>query len=251
MSPLPTRRSTTRTTNKLGARTLPMERSDDAWDAHDDGQEDETLPRRPRRQFFNRGTASLAALITCAAGFYAGIRIEKGQLASSSSALSTTGTGTGASASRRAAFAALFSGGSGATGSTGSTSATGATRSTGTSGTAAATGGFGGFGAAAGGGTVGTVAVVNGKTLDVTETSGNTVKVKLSSATKVSKTETVGRSAVRPGDSVVITGVTGSGGTVSAAAVTDSGNHSTASSTTSSSSGSSSSGVSSLFSAGG
>ena len=92
MSPLPTRRSTTRTTNKLGARTLPMERSDDAWDAHDDGQEDETLPRRPRRQFFNRGTASLAALITCAAGFYAGIRIEKGQLASSSSALSTTGT---------------------------------------------------------------------------------------------------------------------------------------------------------------
>ncbi len=91
----------------------------------------------------------------------------------------------------------------------------------------------------------------------MTESSGNTIKVQLSSATKVSKTQSAPRSAIRPGDTVVIQGVTGSGGTVSAASVTDSGTRagpgSTASGSSSSSSGSGSAGsaVGSLFSSGG
>ena len=53
-----------------------------------DGEEQETLarPGRPRRQLFNRRSASLLALVVGVIGFYAGVRVEKGQLSSSSSA---------------------------------------------------------------------------------------------------------------------------------------------------------------------
>ena len=102
----------------------------------------------------------------------------------------------------------------------------------------------------------GTVASVKGKTIYVTDTSGNTVKVKLSSATKISKTESVSRHAIRPGDTVIVSGVPASGGATNAATITDSGNRSSGS-TSSGSSGSGSGGsgsgsaVGSLFSSGG
>ena len=67
---------------------------------------------------------------------------------------------------------------------------------------------------------------VNGKTILVTDTSGNTVKVKISSSTKITKNQSVSRHAIRPGDTIVVTGVGGSGQTTTAATITDSGNRS-------------------------
>jgi len=46
-------------------------------------------PGRRRRRFFNKRSAALAAAITCAAGFYAGIAVEKGQRAASGDKVST------------------------------------------------------------------------------------------------------------------------------------------------------------------
>ena len=65
--------------------------------------------------------------------------------------------------------------------------------------------------AAGGGASIGTVASLDGGTIYVKTVSGNTVKVKLVSATKVSKSLTVSRKALRPGDSVVVQGASGSG----------------------------------------
>jgi hypothetical protein len=191
----------------------PEQRGAD-WSAYQDEPSD-PLPHRPRRQFFNRRTAAFGAVITCAIGFYAGVRIEKGQLAGASTTASSVAGG---------AARGLGGAGAGAPGGFGS-AVSGAGR---TGGFAGATGGAGGGGGGApggagGGASVGTVASVSGKTIYVTGTSGNTTKVRLSSATKVSKTQPVSRSAIRPGDTIVVQGVTGSGGTVSAASVTDSG----------------------------
>jgi hypothetical protein len=221
--------------------TYTPDRREEDWDAPQDEPATETeapLPRRTRRQFFNRRTAALGALVTCAIGFYAGIRVEKSQVSSSGAALgSAAGSRTGA---RAAAFAAL-AGRGGATGS-------------------GAGGGFGGAGGAAGANaSFGTVASVNGKTIDVTDTSGNTVKVKVSPSTKITKNQSVSRHAIRPGDTIIVTGASGSGGTTTAATITDSGNRSggSGSSSSSGSSGSASgsggggSAVGSLFSSGG
>lgn len=218
--------------------TISYEQPGDTW--HDD-ELDGGLPGRPRRRWLTPWSALLLALVTAAIGFYVGIRIEKGQVAGSS---------TGGAAGLASRFARL-------TGASGTSGATGGARSGGARGG----GGFPGFAGAGafGGGTAGSVASVNGKTVYVTETSGNTVKVKLSSATKLTKSETVGRSKINPGDRVLISGVTGSGGTISATSVTDSGSSggsagpgasgsgSSSSSSGSGSSSSSSSSVSSLF----
>jgi hypothetical protein len=191
------------------------------------------LPPRRRLRLLTPGTALLAALMTCAIGFYAGVRIEKGQLASSSSATASRTVTSLRSARAGAAgrFAGLFAGGAGAA-----------------AGGAAARGGSASFG---------TVASVSGRSLDVTVTSGNTVKVTLSSQTKVTKTVPVAHGAIHPGDTVAIQGVPGNSGSISAASITDSGARSAgtgASSTGNGSGGASSgggSGVSSLFSGGG
>ena len=119
---------------------------------------------------------------------------------------------------------------------------------------AAGAGGSGGANAS-----FGTVASVNGRTILVTDTSGNTVKVKVASSTKVTKNQSVSRHAIRPGDTIVVTGVSGSGGTTTAATITDSGNRSGGSGSGSSggsgsgsgSGGGGNSAVGSLFSSGG
>ena len=75
---------------------------------------------------------------------------------------------------------------------------------------AAFPGGAGGFpGAALGGGnaSIGTVSSVDGNTIYITDTSGNTVKVTLSSATKITKSLGVSKHSLHPGDSVVIRGL--------------------------------------------
>jgi hypothetical protein len=204
--------------------TVSYDAAERDWDPEEPA---EPLPRRPRRQFFNRKSAALVALITCAAGFYAGVRVEKGQVSGSSTALRLPG-------------------------------ATGATRS-GASGASRA-GGFPGFAGGAGGNaSIGTVASVRGSTIVLTETSGNTVKVRLSRSTKITKNQSVSRHAVRPGDTIIVQGAPNSKGTTVAASVTDSGASSTGSGSSSSSGGSSSGsssggsggGVGSLFSSGG
>jgi hypothetical protein len=177
---------------------VPYDSHEQGWDATD--QEPSMTPARPRRRFFNRRSAALAAVITCAAGFYAGIRVEKNQLASTASAATTSATGA-AAGTRTGAGA----GGAGAAGGL--------------------AGRFGGGGASGGGGgaSLGTISSVNGKTIYLTDTTGNTVKVTLSSSTKLTKSLGVSTSALHPGDTVVIQGVKNSGGALVATSVSDSG----------------------------
>jgi hypothetical protein len=163
-------------------------------------------PGRPRRRFFNRKSAALAALVTCAGGFYAGIQVEKGQLPSTTPVPTASATGAAAGAGAR---------------------------------TGAAAGGFGGGarfgglgGGAAGNASIGTIASVNGRTIYLTETSGNTVKVTLSGSTKLTKNLGVSKSSLHPGDAVVVQGVKNSMGTLVATSVSDSGARTTASGST-------------------
>jgi hypothetical protein len=214
-------------------------------DYDDDFGTDASLPGRPRRVLVNRYSAGLAAVLIGAACFYAGVRVEKSQVSSRSS----TGTGgTGAFAALASRFGAAAGSGSSATARSGGAAA-------GRFGGAAGAGGFAGFaGAGAGGGTAGTISTIDGDTLYLTESSGNTVKVKLSSATTLTKTVSVAKKSLFPGDTVSVTGAT-KGGTVTATAVADSGSSSAATSSTSgttgasssSSTGSGASGLSSLF----
>jgi hypothetical protein len=79
--------------------------------------------------------------------------------------------------------------------------------------------------------------------------------VKLSGATKISKSVTVKPKNLYPGDQVVIAGAKGSSGTIAATSVTDSGASSTGGSSSTSSSSSSGTGsarsaISSLFGGG-
>jgi Domain of unknown function (DUF5666) len=159
---------------------------EEEWDT----VEEVALPGRPRRKVLTWWSAGLFALLLCAVGFYAGVRVEKTQLAGSSSN----------------AFSAAAAGRTGTAGRTGATGFRAA---------------FGGAGP--GGSTFGTVSSISGNSLFVTDTSGNTVKVTVSSATKVTKNIGVGKKAVRPGDLVVVSGAKGSNGTVSATTVSDSG----------------------------
>jgi hypothetical protein len=198
------------------------------------------LQRRPRRRRLTGPTAAVLAAVTCAAGFYGGVRVEKGQV-------TTSGTTPGLAAAASFGRSATAGRGAGAT-------------------TAGARGGFAGFsgsprGAGAGGATpaFGTVASVDGKTLVLTESSGDTVKVRITSATKIDKTESTGRGAIHPGDTITVSGTTAKSGTVSAATVTDGGasasgsgsTTSSGSSTTTGSRGAARAAIGSLFSGSG
>jgi len=157
---------------------------------YDSQPEEQTfaLPGRRRRRFLNRKSAALAAAIACLAGFYAGVLVEKGQVGgATTTTASLPGTGAGA----RPGF---LGGGRG-----------------------------GGAGGGNGNASFGTVSSVNGNTIYLTDSSGNTVKVTLSSAAKVTKSQSVSKSSVRPGDAVLIQGLKSSNGTVAATSVSDTG----------------------------
>jgi hypothetical protein len=213
---------------------IPYDSPQEDWDGYpDDDVDEQPLPGRPRRQYFNRRSAALVALVVGAIGFYAGVRVEKSQVSSSS----TSAQASALSASARTAAAGLGS-------------RTGAAALSGAGGfRAGAASGFG----AGGNASFGTVSSISGNALYVTESSGNTLKVKLSRATKITKSVTVGKSAVRPGDTVVIRGLNSSGA-ISATSVSDSGAGSASSSSGGSGgaggSGSSGSAVNSLFGSG-
>jgi hypothetical protein len=146
------------------------------------------------------------------------VRVEKNQLSNSSSTSGALANGSGAGALRAAARGGAAGGG--ATGASGSGAASRA------GGLRALFGGGGGGGFAGAGGagaTFGTVSSISGDNLYITEATGNTVKVTLSSATKVTKNVSVGKNAVRPGDTVVVAGAKNSDGTVSATTLSDTG----------------------------
>jgi hypothetical protein len=163
------------------------------------GIDDETdwddAPIVPRARM-PRPTKLLLVVVLAAAAFAGGIFAQRHWGKSS-------GSGSGGSASSAASrFAGAGAGGSGAGRRFGG----------------AATGTTGGAGAF-GGATIGQVAYLRGSTLYVTTTDGNTVKVAVPRGTPVTKSVTTTVRAVRPGDTVVVRGSAGKGGTVSAQSV--------------------------------
>jgi hypothetical protein len=174
--------------------------------AHDPVEEDDwpeegvELPRRPRRRLLTPVPIALAAVLLTACGFIGGVLVEKGQGTSSSS--------TGAASGLAARFAGLRGTGAGT-----GTSAAGASAG------GASAGGFAGGAGGAGGATTGQVAFIQGSTLYVTNTQGNTVKVNTSPASTVTKTVSSSVKAIHPGETVVIVGAAGAGGTVSAESI--------------------------------
>ena len=199
---------------------IPYDRPDEGWDSYQEGTEDYSLPGRPRRQWFNKTSAAVFALLLAVIGFYVGVRVEKSQVSNTSSS-SGAGALSSAAAARLAAAGRTGAGGTASRGA-GATGA-GATGASATGGGGGFRSLFGGGGAGGAGATFGTVSTVNGDALYITEANGNTVKVTLSSATKVTKNVSVGKDAVRPGDTVVVAGAKNSDGTVSATTLSDTG----------------------------
>jgi uncharacterized protein DUF5666 len=173
---------------------VPYDTNERDWDTNE--QEQFAPPGRPHRRFFNRRSAALAAVITCAGGFYAGVRVEKSQLSNTASAATTSAPGATAGGSR----------------------AVGSSTPGGPAGGGRFAGGPGG-----GNASFGKVSSVNGNTIYLTDPTGNTVKVTLSSATKLTKSLGVSKSSLHPGDSVVIQGAKDSNGSLVATSVSDSG----------------------------
>jgi hypothetical protein len=184
--------------------TAAYEPAEEEWLEDPPGSE---LPPRPRRRLLTPVPLALMGVLAIACGFIGGVLVEKGQNSSSSS-----GAGASGLASR---FAALRAGATGTAGASG-TSGTG-TRS----GAGSETGGFGGGAGAAGfkRPTAGTVAYLDGDTLYVTNAEGNTIKVTTSAGTTVNKTVKSSVKGIHPGETVTITGETGSGGSVSAESI--------------------------------
>ena len=157
--------------------------------------EHEELPRRARARLLTPLTVVLMLVLFAACGFIGGVLVQKQQ--------QTTATVVGAAASTRL--------GTGATGASG------------------ASGGFGGrFSSLLGGGagsraTVGTVTNIDGRKLFVTTAAGTMVEVLTTPESKITKSVSVGSKSVHPGDSVVVSGIKASNGSVTASSVSDSG----------------------------
>jgi hypothetical protein len=155
------------------------------------------LPPRPRQRLLGAGgnpiALALLAVLLIACGFIGGVLIEKGEASASSS--------PGSASSLASRFAALR----------GATTGAGARPSA-----AGAFAGGSGIGARA---TIGTVAYLSGNTLYVTNAEGNTVKVKTTAGTSVSKTVKASVKGIHPGETVTITGASGSDGALSAESI--------------------------------
>jgi hypothetical protein len=150
----------------------------------EDGPGADFLPPRSRSRLLRPLTVILFAASLAGAGFLGGVVIEKQQQPASSSVAG-------------ARPVASTSGGPAGAGAAPSTGGAGAV--------------------------VGQVSTVNGGTLYVTDSSGNTIKVTTSAAAKITKTAAASVHSVHPGDTVVIQGATGADGTIAATAVRDSG----------------------------
>ncbi len=143
----------------------------------------EILARRRRR--LPKLTLTLAALLVVAAAFAVGAEVQKHY-----------GTASASAANPAAAFAAARA--------------------------ARGLGGFGGGGGSAGAGggtTTGTVTLIKGSTLYVTDSSGNTVLVKTSATSRVTKSVASSVKNIRPGAGVTVQGATATDGSVTATSI--------------------------------
>ena len=145
--------------------------------------EAQELPVRPRRRLVTPVRATLAAGLIAAAGFLGGVEVQKSQ---------------GGSSSNSSGPPAAFSGGPPGGGAGGA--------------------GFGGQQQS--NATVGSIRSKDGSTLYVEDSSGNTVKVKTTSNSKVTRAASSSTGAIHPGDSVVIQGTKSSSGVVTATQIT-------------------------------
>lgn len=158
-----------------------------------DGGDDfvaEILTRRKRRLPIL--TAILVLAVAAGGAFIAGAEVQKHYGTSSSA----TSGGTGAASAFSAFASRLRAGGAGG-----------------------GPGFFGGGGAGGGGGTAGTVTLIKGSTLYVTESTGNTVLVHTSPASRVTRTVGGTLQTIHPGDTVTVTGVQAKNGSYTAAAI--------------------------------
>jgi hypothetical protein len=163
--------------------------------------EPDELPPRPRARLLTPLTVVLMLVLFAAGGFIGGVLVQKGQQSGSA-------TLAGGASSRFGAGATGASGAAGAAGGAGGFASRFASR----------------FGGGAGSlGTVGTVTNIDGDRLYVTTAAGTITQVVMTHESKITKSQPVGANAIRPGDSVVVSGVTATNGTVTAASVTDSG----------------------------
>jgi len=161
--------------------------------------EPEEAPPRPRRKLLSPVPTTLLVVLLIVGGFLAGVEVENGQSSSGPS----SGLPAGLSALRSAA-------------------AGGTSKSTGGAPSGfpgAGGGGVPGAGFSAGGLTTGEVSYVSGSTLYVTDTEGNTVKVKAPAGTNVTKTVSTSVHTVHPGDTVIVKGSQNKNGSVTASSV--------------------------------
>jgi hypothetical protein len=147
------------------------------------------LPRRERRRLVTpvgvvAGAAAIAAL-----GFFGGVQAQQSRGSSAPAAGRVAGGFPGAAGGRPGA-----GGGAGA-------------------------GGAAGAGQQQAGATVGQVSSLDGTTIYVDDSSGNTVKIRLGKGGKVTRTAVSGVRAIHPGDSVVVQGEAASSGTVVASSI--------------------------------
>jgi hypothetical protein len=163
------------------------------------------LPRRPRRRPLTPIPLVLLAVLLIACGFIGGVLVQKGQ--------GGTASPSGGASGFPARLAALKGAvpGAGAAGGTGSAGGSGA------KGGASAFPGIGGAGS--GGVTTGEVAYVRGSTLYVTDSEGNTVKVRAAAGSKVTKTVSTKANSIHPGATVVVLGSKAKNGSISASSI--------------------------------
>jgi hypothetical protein len=150
------------------------------------------LAARPARPKLPKVTLALSAAVLICAGFIGGVLVQKHDGKS-------TG-GTGAASAFTGAASRFGRGGTSGTGGFGAAGGTG--------------------GGAAGGAVTGTVTVVNGNTVYVTAADGSVYTVTTSGSTTVSIAQSGSVAQLKPGQSVVITGTTGSNGDVTAKSIT-------------------------------
>ncbi len=156
---------------------------------------EQELPRRPRRRLLTPIPLTLLGVLLIACGFIGGVLVEKSESSSG-------GSSAGGLASR---FAALRSGAT--------------TAGRGGAGASGASAFLGGGGPGGAGATIGQVAYVSGHTLYVTTAEGNTVKVKTSAASTVTKTVKADVKGIHPGETVIVTGSAAANGAVSAESI--------------------------------
>jgi Domain of unknown function (DUF5666) len=167
----------------------------DDQDLYDDFGADlhDELPPRPRRKLLTPVPLALLAVLIAAAGFISGVLVQKQQ----------QDAGAGGPAGGLPDFASAQAGAEGAGGGPG--------------------GGASGSAPGAGDATVGEVSSVKGKTLYVTDAQGNTIAVKTSSASEVTRTAESQVRAIKPGDTVIVQGSERDDGSVRASSITATG----------------------------